>query len=89
MKARQGGAVLASDGRCDSPGHCAKYCTYTFLDVKSQKVIDFDVVSVSQVANSNQMEKKGFVTTLGNIEATGIKVEIISSDRHPQIKKDM
>lgn len=89
LKARQGGAVLADDGRCDSPGNCAKYCTYTFLDVESQKVVDFDVVSVSQVANSNKMEKKGFVTTLGNIEVNGIKVDIISTDRHPQIKKDM
>ena len=89
LKARQVGAVLAGDGRCDSPGHWAKYCTYTFLDVESQKVVDFDVVSVSQVANSNQMEKKGFVTTLGNIEANGIKVDIISTDRHPQIKKEM
>lgn len=35
------------------------------------------------------MEKKGFVTTLGIIEADGITVEIISTDRQPQIKKDM
>lgn len=33
--------------------------------------------------------KKGFVTTLGNIEANGIKVDIISTDRHPLIKKDI
>ena len=29
LKSRETGAVLAGDGRCDSPGHCAKYCTYT------------------------------------------------------------
>ena len=80
---------MAGDGCCDSPGHCTKYCTYTFLDVESQKVVDFVVVSISQVANSNRMEKTGFVTTLENIEANGIKVHIISTDRHPQIKKDM
>ena len=80
---------MVGDGHCDSPGQCAKYCTYTFLDVESQKVVDFDVVSVFQVANSNQMERKGVVTTLGNIEANGIKVEMISTDRHPHIKKDM
>lgn len=89
LKDREGGAVLAGDGRCDSPGHCAKYCTYTFLDVTSQKVIDFNVVSVSQVANSNQMEKKGFVDTLANIEANDIEVKLISTDRHTQIKKEM
>ena len=89
LKDREGGAVLAGDGRCDSPGHSAKYCTYTFLDVRSQKVIDFNVVSVSQVANSNQTEKKGFVNTLANIEANDIEVKLISTDRHTQIKKEM
>ena len=89
LKSRGSGVVLAGDGRCDSPGHCAKYCTYTFLDVESQKVVDFKVVSVSEVANSNQMEKKGFVDTLGHVEANGVKVAVISTDRHPQIKKEM
>lgn len=89
LKDREGGAVLAGDGRCDSPGHSAKYCTYTFLDVTSQKVIDFNVVSVSQVANSNQMEKKGFVDNLANIVANDIEVKLISTDRHTQIKKEM
>ena len=78
---------MAGDGRCDSPGHCAKYCTYTLLDVESQKVVDFKVVS--EVANCNCMKKKGFVDTLSNIEANGIKVGVISTDRHPQIKKEM
>ena len=89
LKSRETEAVLAGDGRCDSPGHCAKYCTYTLLDVESQKVVDFKVVVVSEVANSNCMEKKGFVDTLSNIEANGIKVGVISTDRHPQIKKEM
>ena len=58
LKSRETGVVLAGDGPCDSPGHCAKYCTYTLLDVDSKKVVDFKVVSVTEVANSNQMEKK-------------------------------
>ena len=89
LKARESGAVLAGDGRCDSPGHSAKYCTYTFLDVESKKVVDFNVVAVTEVANSNQMEKKGFLESLNNIEAEGIKVAILSTDRHVQIKKEM
>ena len=58
LKSRGGEVVLVGDGRCDSPGHCAKYCTYTLLDVKSKKVVDFKVVSVTEVGNSNQMEKE-------------------------------
>ena len=89
LKLRDSRVVLAGDGRYDSQGHCAKYCTYTFLDVDSKKVIDFKVVSVTEVANSNQMEKKGFVETLSSIEANEIEVDVISTDRHPQIKKEM
>ena len=47
------------------------------------------MVSVSQVANSNQMEKTGFIVTLASIEATCIEVKSMSTDRHTQIKKEM
>ena len=45
LKLKESGVVLAGDGRCNSPGHCAKYCNYTLLDVESQKVVDFKVVT--------------------------------------------
>lgn len=32
---------LAGDGRCDSPGHNAKYCTYTMIDQETDNVVDF------------------------------------------------
>ncbi|XP_044171508.1 uncharacterized protein LOC122955833 [Acropora millepora] len=80
---------LAGDGRSDFPGHCAEYCIYTLLDVNSKKVVDFKVVSVTEVANSNQMEEKLFIETLSHIDATGIKVDTISTGRHPQIRKEM
>jgi len=40
LKDRRESVTLAGDGRCDSPGHSAKYGTYTTLDVQSDKVID-------------------------------------------------
>ena len=36
--------VLCGDGRCDSPGFSAKYCTYTFMDTASGVLPDFNVV---------------------------------------------
>lgn len=81
--------VLCGDGRCDSPGHSAKYCTYTFLDTQSSKVVDFSVVSVTQVKNSNAMELKGFKGTLKNILDNRVQVSTISTDRHTQIVKEM
>lgn len=76
---------MAGDGRFDSPGHCAKYCTYTLLDVDSKKVADFKVVSETVVANSNEMKKKKkeICQSMSNSEVNGIKVDTISTDRYP------
>ena len=56
----KGGINLNGDGRCDSPGHSAKYGTYTLMDNDSGKVVAFRVVQVSEVTSSNAMEKEGF-----------------------------
>ena len=85
LKDRGEPVTLAGDGRCDSPGHSAKYGTYTMLDVKSNKIVDFKVVSVCEVKNSNAMEKKGFVETLNTIEEARVDVAGVSTDSHPQI----
>ena len=89
LKDRVEPVTLAGDGRCDSPGHSAKYGTYTMLDVASDQIVDFKVVSVCEVKNSNAMEKKGFIDTLNLIEEAGVHVAGVSTDSHPQIKKYM
>ncbi|XP_050413509.1 uncharacterized protein LOC126827971 [Patella vulgata] len=51
---------VSGDGRCDSPGFSAKYCTYSLLDSGSGKLINFSVVHVGQVElKSTNMEKEG------------------------------
>ena len=89
LKSQEELVELCGDGRCDSPGHSAKYCTYTFLDVQSQKVVDFKVISRPEVSSSNTMEIKGFRDALKSIEELGVTVNTISTDRHPQIVKEM
>ena len=39
--------TLAGDGRADSPGHSAKYGSYTVVDLTCNKVVDFKLVQVS------------------------------------------
>ncbi len=39
--------ALAGDGRADSPGHSAKYGTYSLLDVNCKKIIITQLVAVS------------------------------------------
>ena len=81
--------VLIGDGRCDSPGHNAKYCTYTFMESETGKVVDTIIIPVTEVANSNAMEKAGFVKIIKRLKDAGVKIDIVSTDRHIQIRKLM
>ena len=65
----------------------AKYGTYTMLDAETDLVVDFKVISMCEVKNSNAMEKKGFIETLNSIEAAGVDVAGISTDSHPQMEE--
>ena len=38
--------VLAGDGRCDSPGHCAKYGSYSLMEQRFDKVLRTELVQV-------------------------------------------
>ena len=42
----EGGLVIGGDGRSDSPGHCAKYGSYTVIEERINKVIDQQLVQV-------------------------------------------
>ena len=81
--------VLVGDGRCDSPGHSAKYCTYTFIETETGHVVDTVVIPVTSVANSNAMEKAGFMKLVQSMKAEGVKIDIISTDKHTQIRRLM
>lgn len=35
---------LSGDARCDSPGHSAKYCTYSLMDQRTNTILDFQLV---------------------------------------------
>lgn len=39
---------LDGDSRCDSPGHSAKYGTYTLIDEDIGNVVAFQVVQVTK-----------------------------------------
>lgn len=59
---------LDGDGRCDSPGHCAKYGTYTIY----RKCTGFQCCSSQEVSSSNAMEKEGFTRCIEMLEAKGV-----------------
>lgn len=73
--------VLAGDGRCDSPGHNAKYGTYSIMHVPMEKILDFSLVQVTEVDNSNCMEKEGVKRCLQYLEREGQTIELLATDR--------
>lgn len=46
IKAEGRELILGGDGRCDSPGHSAKYGTYSVMDVELNKILDSKLVQV-------------------------------------------
>ena len=46
LKEKKNPIVLAGDGRSDSPGHSAKYGSYSILELTCNKIVDFKLVQV-------------------------------------------
>ncbi|CAN8017600.1 unnamed protein product, partial [Ixodes persulcatus] len=83
---------LAGDGRCDSPGFCAKYLTYSLFVGHVNKIVHFEQVQVGEcetVRNSGQMEKEGLVRSLDFLKKKDITVRSLTTDRHRFIGKHM
>ena len=79
---------LIGDGRCDSPGHNAKYCTYTMMTDEG-KVAAINVVQVTEVTSSNAMEKEGFERCIQDLASEEVTIMRIATDRHTSISSSM
>ncbi|XP_034539013.1 uncharacterized protein LOC117812396 isoform X2 [Notolabrus celidotus] len=80
--------VLGGDMRADPPGHSAKFGSYTMMDLNTNKVLDIQLVQQSnEVGGSSNMEKEGLKRSLALLNARGVTLHCIVTDRHPQIQK--
>ncbi len=59
---------LLGDGRSDSPGHSAKYCTYIMMDSKTEVVVDMQIV--------DKRETKGVSTNMEVFAAEKLLVRL-------------
>lgn len=72
---------LAGDGQYDSPGFSGKYCTYSVMDLKTHKIIDFEVVQRKQVVVD--LEKAGCERVLRRLrDADHVPITLMVTDRH-------
>lgn len=79
------GVVLLGDGRNDSPGHCAQFCSYTTMELESKAIVHVATIDKRQTMwNSNIMEKEAFIQTVDKLSKE-VKVVEICTDAHAQI----
>lgn len=78
---------LSGDGQCDSPGPNAKYCTYSFVEAKTQKIVGFAVEQRTPSSSFIALEGKAFVRALDELQDRGLNVRIICTDRNVTIRK--
>ncbi|XP_034552411.1 uncharacterized protein LOC117821945 [Notolabrus celidotus] len=77
--------TVLGDGRMDSPGHCAQYCTYTTIELESRDIIHIENIDKRETnRNSVVMEKEGFIRTLDAL-LLEIPVKEVVTDAHRQI----
>nr|XP_055071078.1 uncharacterized protein si:dkeyp-30e7.2 isoform X1 [Misgurnus anguillicaudatus] len=83
------GVQVCGDGRSDSPGHSCKYTTYSFMDDFTNQIVTFELIQVTQAKSSVAMEPMGFKKGLEKLLDEGIHVKVVTTDRHPSIRKIM
>lgn len=80
---------LCGDGRSDSPGHTAKYGSYSLMHERSGRIVDFSLVHVSEVSSSNAMEYEGCKRSLNNLLKRKISIRCLTTDRHTQVTSQL
>ena len=79
--------ILSSDGRNDSPGHCAQYCTYSFADMDTKTILNVSIVDVREVEGrkSPNIERFGFERGLHELQQSDMKIKEIVTDGQMEI----
>ena len=73
------------DGRMDSPGFSAQYCTYTTMDNDSKEIISIVNIDKRETQkNSVIMEKEAFIRTFETLHKE-IRLQEFCTDAHSQI----
>ncbi|XP_060084262.1 uncharacterized protein LOC132563537 [Ylistrum balloti] len=78
---------IGGDGRCDTPGHSAKFGSYSVMDLDQGQVIDVQLVQSNEVKSSCHMEKEGLSRSIAFLQDHDIDIHTIVTDRHVQIRK--
>lgn len=77
---------LVGDGRMDSPEHCAQFCTYTFMENSSKKILAISTMDKQETdKKSVHLEKAGLIRGQKEIQEQDLNVTEVVTDAHLQI----
>ncbi len=78
--------IVAGDGRNDSPGHSAQYCTYSLIEQNTKDLIAVVIVDKRETnLKSSTMELTALRRGLRWLKEQGACVAEVTTDAHPQI----
>ena len=79
---------LSGDGRNDTPGHCAKYCTYTVVELTSIEILACIVVDKRETKLvSVTMEVDALKRVLNFLMEENLNVVEVVTDAHSSVTK--
>lgn len=81
LKGEKRALILGGDGRADSPGHSAKYGSYTVMELRNIAVIDVQLVQSNEVKSSYHMEMEGLVRAVDFIHQQELEIGVLVTDR--------
>ncbi|KAK3731987.1 hypothetical protein QZH41_013225 [Actinostola sp. cb2023] len=68
-------------------GHCAKYGSYSLMDLEENKILDIQLVQSNEVKGSCHMELEGLKKSLDSLKRKHMTIKVIVSDRHSMVQK--
>ena len=81
---------IAGDGKYDSPGFSARYCTYYIMDLADRSILALWVAIKHQVSSSSAMEPYACKTLLlFLVENCKLSISSLTTDRSSNIKQMM
>ena len=79
--------AILGDGRFDSPGKCAKYCTYTCISPSTKKIIASTTIQTIKGKGSAPLELAAFKICLDDLSNDNYQVSVVATDRNRQLAK--
>ena len=89
-KFRLNDLILSGDGRWDSPGKSAKFCTYSMMEATDNQILHFENVDKHEVGlQSPNMEREGMVCCLNFLLSSGMKISEVVTDSSISVAKTL